>query len=61
MLQLQVKMWENSPGNWMIQVTASPPQGPPYFFQKDGFLTQQACKSFFVANARMWALNMGTV
>lgn len=62
MLQLAVKIFQTSPsGNWVLQVSATPPTGPTYWFQKNDFLTSNAAKSFFIANARMWAVNMGEV
>lgn len=62
MLQLQVKIFQTNPGSkWILQVTANPPNGPTYFFQKDGFDSSDAAKMFFIANARLWAVNMGEV
>lgn len=60
MLQLAVKIFQTAPDRlWILQVTATPPNGPPYFFQKGEFITSNDAKNFFIANARLWALNMG--
>lgn len=62
MLQLTVKIFSNAPGNWILQVSSNPPSLPrPYFFQKDGFVSSDAAKSFLIANIRLFALNMGEV
>lgn len=62
MLQLTVKIFANAPGNWILQVTSTPPNlQRPYFFQKDGFQSSDAAKNFLIANMRLFALNMGEV
>lgn len=60
MLEMTIKIFQNAPGGWVIQVSTNPPRlHRPYFFQKEGFASQDEAKAFLIANIRMFSLNMG--